>query len=102
MKKIFIGNLAFGTTSEDLTILCSQYGEVLSSNVVMDRESGRSRGFAFVEMDNGGDEAVQALNQQDFQGRSLTVNEAKSRDDRPRSSSRSYGRSEDRDSYGNR
>ena len=102
MKKLFIGNLAFGTTSEDLTILCSQYGEVMSSNVVMDRESGRSRGFAFVEMDNGADEAVQALNQRDFQGRSLTVNEAKAREDRPRSSGGSYGRNEDRGGFGNR
>ena len=86
MKKLFVGNLAFGTTSEDLTVLCSQYGEVTSSNVVTDKETGRSRGFAFVEMANGGDEAVQALNQQEFQGRSLTVNEAKPREDRPRSS----------------
>jgi RNA recognition motif-containing protein len=91
VKKLFIGNLAFGTTSEDLTNLCSQFGEVTTSNVVMDRETGRSRGFAFVEMSNGGDEAVQALNQQDFQGRNLTVNEAKPREDRPRSSGGSYG-----------
>jgi RNA recognition motif-containing protein len=90
--KLFIGNLAFGTTSEDLTVLCSQYGEVVSSNVVTDRETGRSRGFAFVEMQNGGDDAVQALNRQDFQGRNLTVNEAKAREDRPRSNgSGSYG-----------
>jgi len=89
--KLFIGNLAFGTTSEDLTVLCSQYGEVVSSNVVTDRETGRSRGFAFVEMGNGGHEAVQALNRQDFQGRSLTVNEAKAREDRPRSSGGGYG-----------
>jgi len=92
LKKLFIGNLAFGTTSEDLTHLCSQFGEVTTSNVVTDRETGRSRGFAFVEMINGGDEAVQALNQQDFQGRNLTVNEAKPREDRPRSSGgSSYG-----------
>lgn len=91
LKKLFIGNLAFGTTSEDLSNLCSQFGEVSTANVVMDRETGRSRGFAFVEMNNGGDQAVQALNQQDFQGRSLTVNEAKPREDRPRSSGGSYG-----------
>lgn len=100
MKKLFIGNLAFGTTSEDLTTLCSQFGEVTTSNVVMDRETGRSRGFAFVEMSNGGEEAVQGLNQRDFQGRSLTVNEAKPREDRPRSSGGSYAGGGDRGGYG--
>jgi len=91
LKKLFVGNLAFDTTSEDLTVLCSQYGEVLSSNVVMDRETGRSRGFAFVEMGNGADEAVQALNRMDFQGRNLTVNEAKAREERPHANGGGYG-----------
>ncbi len=84
-KKLYVGNLAFGTTSDDLIALCGQYGQVTSAQVVMDRETGRSRGFAFVEMSDGGDAAIQALNMAEFQGRNLTVNEAKPREDRPRS-----------------
>jgi RNA recognition motif-containing protein len=85
LKKLYVGNLAFGTTSDDLTALCGEFGEVSSAQVVTDRETGRSRGFAFVEMRSGGDEAIQALNMREFQGRNLTVNEAKPREDRPRS-----------------
>jgi RNA recognition motif-containing protein len=89
---MYVGNLAFGTTSDDLMGLFGQYGTVTSASVVMDRETGRSRGFAFVEMSNGGDEAIQALNTMEFQGRTLTVNEAKPREERPRSSGGgSYG-----------
>jgi RNA recognition motif-containing protein len=84
-KKLYVGNLAFGTTSEDLMALFGQYGTVTNAQVVMDRETGRSRGFAFVEMSNGGDAAIQALNTSEFQGRNLTVNEAKPREERPRS-----------------
>jgi RNA recognition motif-containing protein len=83
-KKLYVGNLAFGTTSEDLMGLFGQYGTVSNAQVVMDRETGRSRGFAFIEMSNGGDEAMQALNTAEFQGRTLTVNEAKPREERPR------------------
>jgi RNA recognition motif-containing protein len=85
LKKLYVGNLAFGTTSDDLSTLCGDYGEVSSAQVVTDRETGRSRGFGFVEMRSGGDEAINALNMQEFQGRNLTVNEAKPREDRPRS-----------------
>lgn len=85
MKKLYVGNLAFGTTSDDLTALCGEFGEVSSAQVVTDRETGRSRGFAFVEMRSGGDEAINGLNMREFQGRNLTVNEAKPREDRPRS-----------------
>jgi RNA recognition motif-containing protein len=81
---LYVGNLAFGTTSDDLLALFGQHGTVTSAQVVTDRETGRSRGFAFVEMSNGGDEAIQALNLSEFQGRNLTVNEAKPREDRPR------------------
>jgi RNA recognition motif-containing protein len=84
-KKLYVGNLAFGTTSDDLMGLFGQYGTVTSAQVVTDRETGRSRGFAFVEMSSGADEAIQALNMREFQGRNLTVNEAKPREDRPRS-----------------
>ena len=84
-KKLYVGNLAFGTTSEDLSTLFAPFGSVTSAQVVTDRETGRSRGFAFVEMGSGGDEAIRALNLSEFQGRNLTVNEAKPREDRPRS-----------------
>jgi RNA recognition motif-containing protein len=84
-KKLYVGNLAFGTTSDDLVELFGRFGQVSSAQVVTDRETGRSRGFAFVEMTNGGDEAIQGTNMAEFQGRNLTVNEAKPREERPRS-----------------
>lgn len=79
-KKLYVGNLSFSTTSEDLTGLFAQYGSVTSAQIVTDRETGRSRGFAFVEMASGGDEAIAGTNMRDFQGRTLTVNEAKPRE----------------------
>jgi RNA recognition motif-containing protein len=82
VTKLYVGNLAFGTTSDDLLTLCGEHGEVGSAQVVTDRETGRSRGFAFVEMRTGGPEAINALNMQEFQGRTLTVNEAKPREPR--------------------
>lgn len=78
-KKLFVGNLTFDATDSDLTQLFSTYGEVQSVQIVTDRETGRPRGFAFVEMGSGADEAVAGLNGQDFKGRSLTVNEARPR-----------------------
>jgi RNA recognition motif-containing protein len=83
-KKIYVGNLAFTATSDDLIEAFGQYGSVTSAQVVSDRETGRSRGFAFVEMSQGGDEAINALNGAQMGGRTLTVNEAKPREDRPR------------------
>jgi RNA recognition motif-containing protein len=82
--KLYVGNLSFGTTDQDLMELFGQYGQVVSAQVVMDRDTGRSRGFAFVEMASGAQEAIQATNQLDFQGRTLTVNEARPREERPR------------------
>ena len=82
--KLYVGNLSFGTTDQDLMELFGQYGQVVSAQVVMDRDTGRSRGFAFVEMGSGGAEAIQATHGQDFQGRTLTVNEARPREERPR------------------
>jgi RNA recognition motif-containing protein len=83
-KKLYVGNLAFGTTGDDLTQAFGQYGTVQSAQVVTDRESGRSRGFAFVEMSDGADQAIASLNGAELQGRTLTVNEARPREDRPR------------------
>ena len=80
MKKIYVGNLPFTTTDDDLRDLFARHGEVSSASVVMDRESGRSRGFGFVEMETAGAEvAIAALNGRDLGGRSLRVNEAESR-----------------------
>jgi RNA recognition motif-containing protein len=82
--KLYVGNLSFGTTDQDLMDLFGQYGQVVSAQVVSDRDTGRSRGFAFVEMASGAQEAIQATHQMDFQGRTLTVNEARPREERPR------------------
>jgi len=79
MINIYVGNLPFNTTETDLQQLFGQHGAVSRASVVMDRETGRSRGFGFVEMaDNAaGQNAINALNGQDFGGRKLVVNEAR-------------------------
>jgi RNA recognition motif-containing protein len=77
---IFVGNLPFNTRSADLEALFSQYGEVESAAVITDRETGRSRGFGFVEMpDAAAREAIEALAGSDYGGRQITVNEARPR-----------------------
>ena len=79
-KKIFVGNLPFATTSEELKELFAAYGEVVTAKVVTDRISGRSRGFGFVEMEpSAADAAIGALNGQDLGGRPLRVDAAKDR-----------------------
>jgi RNA recognition motif-containing protein len=83
-KKLYVGNLPFDATADELREMFSPHGRVTSATICTDRETGQSRGFAFVEMAEGTDEAIQALNQATFGGRSLTVNEAKPREDRPR------------------
>jgi len=83
-KKLYVGNISFQTTNEDLVEAFGQFGTVTSAQVVTDRDTGRSRGFAFVEMSSGVDEAVNAMNGAQLQGRTLTVNEARPREDRPR------------------
>src|SRR5947208_16850318 len=84
VKNLYVGNLPFSTTDADLQEAVSQYGTVTKAQVIQDRETGRSRGFGFVEMSSGAEEAVQAMNGAEFQGRRLTVNEAKPREERPR------------------
>jgi RNA recognition motif-containing protein len=78
-KRLYVGNLAFGVTSEGLQELFEQFGIVKSAQVLIDRETGRSRGFGFVEMeqDADGDSAIEQLDGLDHQGRRLNVNEAK-------------------------
>ena len=82
--RLFVGNLNFKTTSEDLQELFGQVGEVQSASVVTDRETGRSRGFGFVEMasSDDGQRAIEQFNGKDFNGRNLTVNEARPREER--------------------
>ena len=83
-KNLYVGNLPFSTTADDLREAFGQFGSVTRAQVIEDRETGRSRGFGFVEMADGGDEAIAKLAGAEFQGRTLTVNEAKPREDRPR------------------
>ncbi|HZG52422.1 MAG TPA: RNA-binding protein [Pyrinomonadaceae bacterium] len=82
--KLYVGNLNFKTTGEDLQELFGQVGTVESASVVMDRETGRSRGFGFVEMatKEEGEAAITQFNGKDFNGRNLSVNEARPREDR--------------------
>ena len=81
--KIYIGNLSFNTTNQDLVDMFGEYGTVQSVNIIEDRETGRSRGFAFVEMSSNEEaqKAISALNGKEIDGRSLTVNEAKPREE---------------------
>jgi RNA recognition motif-containing protein len=81
-KNLYVGNLSFDTTDETLRNLFVQYGEVESARIIADRMTGRSRGFGFVEMSSGADEAISALDGKDFEGRSLKVNAAKPREPR--------------------
>ena len=83
-KRVFVGNLPFSTTENDLRELFSKHGEVVSAEIVKDRFTERSRGFAFVEMatDEAADAAVAALNQHELDGRQLTVNIARPRTER--------------------
>lgn len=81
---IYVSHLSFNTTSESLQELFAEYGEVESANIITDRESGRSRGFGFVEMPNDaeGQEAIAKLNETDFEGRTISVNVARPRTER--------------------
>ena len=81
-KKLYVGNLSYETTSDDLLKAFSEHGNVTSAEVVVDRETGRSRGFGFVEMSDGAAEAIKALDLTELQGRNITVNEARPREDR--------------------
>src|SRR5437016_12473038 len=84
MKNIFVGNLPFSVTEESVRGLFERYGQVNSARIMTDRETGRSRGFAFVEMENEGeaDQAITALNGYTLDGRALNVNEARPKPER--------------------
>ena len=83
-KKLYVGNLTYGVTDADLEQMFAPHGTVQSAQVIMDRDTGRSKGFGFVEMssDQEAQAAIQALNGKQSEGRALTVNEAKPREDR--------------------
>ncbi len=91
--RIYVGNMPFSTDESQLTNMFNQYGTVDSVSVVMDRETGRAKGFAFVEMSNKNEAnaAIEALNGTDCNGRTIVVNEAKPREDRPARSGGSGG-----------
>ena len=81
MKTLYVGNLVYAVTQDELRELFSQFGEVFSVKLINDRESGRPKGFGFVEMeDNAALKAIEALNEKDFLGRNLRVNEARPRE----------------------
>jgi cold-inducible RNA-binding protein len=83
MKNVYVGNVSFQTTEEGLRSAFGSFGEVLKVNMITDRDTGRARGFAFVEMANAeeADRAIAGLNGKDLDGRSLTVNEARPKGD---------------------
>lgn len=83
-KRLYVGNLSYSINNSSLEELFSQFGAVQSAEVVQDRDTGRSKGFGFVEMadDNGAQEAIQGLNEKEVDGRPLTVNEARPREPR--------------------
>ena len=85
-SKLYVGNLSYNVTSSDLEQLCAQHGTVQSAEVIQDRDTGRSKGFGFVQMgsDQDAQAVIAALNGKQHDGRALTVNEAKPREDRPR------------------
>jgi RNA recognition motif-containing protein len=82
MKKIYVGNLSFNATEAELRELFGQHGSVSSVSLISDRDTGQPRGFAFVEMESGGDAAISALDGKEVGGRTLKVNEARPREDR--------------------
>ena len=86
MTSIYVGNLAHSATEDDLRQAFEQYGTVSSVNIIKDRETGRPRGFAFVDMPDGAQaaDAIKQLNLREISGRSITVNEARPKTDRPR------------------
>ena len=93
MKNLYVGNLPHSTTEAELRDVFEKHGPVDKVTLVTDRDTGRSRGFAFVEMTNAGDadKAIAALNGTDLGGRPLTINEAKPKTDRPKGDGQRFG-----------
>ncbi|MEO1085023.1 MAG: RNA-binding protein [Acidobacteriota bacterium] len=82
-KRIYVGNLPFTATEDEVSELFGAFGTVTSVSLINDRETGRPRGFGFVEMEDGADEAIQALDGSNLGGRTLKINEARPREQRP-------------------
>jgi len=84
--QIYVGNMSYQTTEEDINSLFSEFGEVSKVTLIADRETGRAKGFGFVTMndDEAANKAIEALNEKEFSGRTLRINEAKPREDKPR------------------
>ena len=101
MKNLYVGNLAHSTTESELRAAFEVHGAVEKVSIVTDRDTGRARGFAFVEMTDAGaaDKAVAALNGTELGGRTLTINEAKPKSDRPKSGGQRPGGGRGRDDY---
>jgi RNA recognition motif-containing protein len=103
MKNLYVGNLPHSTTETELRTLFQPHGDIERMSLVTDRDSGRSRGFGFVEMANAGeaDKAIMALNGTEFGGRTLTINEARPKAERPSGGNggRSFGGGGGRDDY---
>ncbi|UZT98227.1 RNA-binding protein [Chryseobacterium fluminis] len=96
---IFVSNINYATKEYELHDLFAEFGDVTSAKIVTDRETGRSRGFGFVEMgDEEGTQAIEALNQKEFNGKTLNVSEAKPREEKPR---RSFDNNRSGGGYGN-
>ncbi len=89
-SKLYVGNLPFSSTEEQIREFFSQAGNVTTVKIITDRETGKSRGFCFVEMDNG-DNAISELNGKEFAGRKITVSEAREREQRPTGGHRGGG-----------
>lgn len=91
--KLFVGKLSYNSTDDSLQALFAQYGTVTSAQVIKDRDTNQSKGFAFVEMedDTAAQTAIKALDGQDFEGRTIVVNVAKPREDRPRNDGNGFG-----------
>lgn len=83
-KRLYVGKISYNTTADDLRQAFSPHATVVSAEVVMDRDTGRSKGFAFVEVADNAEAAIAALDGTDLQGRTIIVNEARPREDRPR------------------
>jgi cold-inducible RNA-binding protein len=95
MKKLFVGNLSFGATEDTIRSLFEAHGTVESVSLITDRDTGRSKGFGFVEMTNDAEaqKAIAAVNGKDIDGRALTVNEARPKTDRPSGGGGGYKKS---------
>ncbi|MCL6506466.1 MAG: RNA-binding protein [Bryobacteraceae bacterium] len=102
--RLYVGNLSYSITSQALEALFAEYGQVKSAQVVIDRDTGRSKGFGFVEMVDANEarEAIEGLNLREVEGRSLTVNEARPREERGGGGGRRGGGGGGRGGYGGR